>query len=292
MKLLTYVDARGARAAVLQECEGHCWYIDIADTDPSLPSEMCSLLALGPHVAEKLDHVLAKGFGIAPDTVKLLPPVPTPRKIFCIGLNYIDHAKETGAEIPAEPVVFNKLPDILLGDGGIIRLPEVSNRVDYEAELVVVIGRRGRGISERDAMGYVAGYSCGNDVSARDWQKDKPAGQWFLGKNFDTFAPVGPYLVTTEEISQPGILDIALRVDGQLMQHSNTSQLIFSVPQIIAYLSQICTLEVGDLIFTGTPAGVGDSRNPPVYLKPGQTVEVEIERIGVLRNRVEAARKR
>ncbi len=295
MKLLTYADARGARIAVLAENEGRNRFIDIADTDPDLPSEMRSLLALGQsvserrRVADKLSHIQATGFGFAPDTVQLLPPVPDPSKILCIGLNYVDHARETGAAIPSEPVVFNKLPGALLHHGGIIRLPGVSRRVDYEAELVLVIGKQGRDIAEENALEHVAGYCCGNDVSARDWQKEKPAGQWFLGKTFDTFAPTGPYLVTADEIGDPGNLELTLRLNGRVMQHSNTNQFIFPIPKLIAYVSQVCTLTPGDLIFTGTPAGVGDSRKPPSYLQPGQTLEVEIERVGILRNRVERA---
>jgi len=158
--------------------------------------------------------------------------------------------------------------------------------VDYEAELVVVMGRGGRRIAESEAMSHVAGYLCSNDVSARDWQKGKPAGQWLLGKSFESFAPIGPWLVTADEVPDPGNLRIRLRLNGRLMQDSNTSQLIFPIPRLIAYVSEVCTLEPGDLLFTGTPAGVGMARKPPVYLKPGDVVEVEIDRLGVLRNPV------
>ncbi len=208
-------------------------------------------------------------------------------KIIGIGLNYRDHALETGAVIPDEPVVFMKAESALLRGNGTICLPKQSQRVDYEAELVVVVGKTGKNISDEDALDYVAGYACGNDVSARDWQWDKPARQWFLGKSFDTFAVVSEICTNRDQIPDPSHLDIELRLNGQVMQKSNTAQFIFPVPKIIAYLSNVMTLEPGDLIFTGTPAGVGDARTPPVYLQPGDIVEVEIEKIGILRNLVQ-----
>lgn len=288
MKLLTYQSDRGPRAAVLLETEDRVHYIDIADTDPSLPSDLCELLALGPAAHARLKAIPATGFALDPRSFQLLPPIPRPGKILCIGLNYHDHARESGASIPSVPVVFNKVPTALIADGETIRLPRVSDRVDYEAELVVVIGKKGRYIEEKDALSHVGGYCCGNDVSARDWQKGTPAGQWFLGKTFDTFAPVGPCLVTPDEVGSPDRLAITLRLDGETMQQSRTDQLIFSVPKIIAYLSRVMTLLPGDLVFTGTPGGVGDARKPPVYLQAAQRVEVEIERIGVLTNTVGA----
>lgn len=215
-----------------------------------------------------------------------LPPIGDPRKIICIGLNYRDHALEQGAPIPKEPVVFSKFPTSLTGHEQPIRLPAVSDEVDFEAELVVVIGRTGKDIPQDRAMQHVAGYMVGHDVSARDWQKKKDGKQWLLGKSFDTFAPMGPWLVTAEEVPDPHALPIRLRLNGQVMQESNTSQLIFSVPYLINYVSQVATLEPGDLLFTGTPAGVGFARTPPVFLRKGDVVEVEIEGLGLLRNAV------
>lgn len=209
-------------------------------------------------------------------------------KIICIGLNYHDHARETGAEIPRQPVVFCKAESALLPHEGVIRLPKQSDRVDYEAELVVVIGKTVKNVSEADALEYVAGYACGNDISARDWQKGTPAGQWFLGKSFDSFAPLGKEIIGRDAIPDPNDLDVELRLNGVVMQKSNTNQMIFSVEKIISFVSEIMTLQPGDLIYTGTPAGVGDARKPPVYLRPGDVVEVEIEKIGILRNTVEA----
>lgn len=213
-------------------------------------------------------------------------PIAKPNKVICIGLNYSDHAKESGVEPPAEPIVFNKFASSIIGPEEKIVLPKASTQVDYEAELVVVIGKRGRHISKEQALSYVAGYMNGNDVSARDWQLQKPGKQWLMGKTADTFAPIGPYLVTTDEIPQPGQLPIALRLNGATMQNSSTKELIFGIEEIIAYISQMATLEPGDLIFTGTPPGVGMARKPPVFLKPGDVCEVEIAGLGVLRNGV------
>ena len=214
----------------------------------------------------------------------LLPPVPPPEKILCIGLNYLDHAIETGAEPPSEPVVFSKFNTALVGDGDAIVLPSLSQEVDYEAELVVVLGRTARHVAEGDAMKCVAGYTCGHDVSARDWQKGRPGGQWLLGKSFDTFAPIGPWLVTTDELPDPSDLRVKMHLSGELVQDSTTAQLIFNIPQLISHLSQIMTLKAGDLIFTGTPPGVGAARKPPRFLRHGDVCTVEIEGIGPLTN--------
>ena len=224
----------------------------------------------------------ADSWQTAPD--RLLPPVPNPEKIICIGLNYRDHAIETGCEIPSEPVVFAKYIDAIVGHGDDIVLPTVSKQVDYEAELVVVIGKQGKHISADQAMDYVFGYTCGHDVSARDWQKGRPAGQWLLGKTFDTFAPIGPCLVTKDELPDPSNLRVQMHLNGDVVQDSTTAQLIFSIPELIAYLSQIVTLKPGDLIFTGTPPGVGVARTPQVFLQDGDVCNVEIEGIGTLTN--------
>jgi 2-keto-4-pentenoate hydratase/2-oxohepta-3-ene-1,7-dioic acid hydratase in catechol pathway len=222
----------------------------------------------------------------APESSTLHAPVCDPRKIVCVGLNYRDHAAESGVEPPCEPVLFSKFATTLIGYGAPILLPSVSNEVDYEAELVIVIGKAGRDIAQKDAFGHVAGYTIGHDVSARDWQLGKPGKQWLAGKTFDTFAPMGPALVTADEVEDPHDLQIQLRLNGKTMQDSNTSQFIFGVDVVVSYISQILTLEPGDLIFTGTPPGVGAARKPPVWLQPGDVVEVEIEGLGMLRNPV------
>jgi 2-keto-4-pentenoate hydratase/2-oxohepta-3-ene-1,7-dioic acid hydratase in catechol pathway len=249
---------------------------------------MPELLALGSDSLRRASKAATAGRPLDSSSVRLLPPVPRPEKIICIGLNYADHAKETGKEAPPEPVVFNKFFTALRAAGEPIVLPRLTNKVDYEAELVAVIGIGGRHISQDKALTHVAGYTCGNDVSARDWQAHKPGGQWLLGKSFDSFAPLGPALVTADEVGNAGDLRISLRINGRTMQDSRTSQLIFGIAQLVSYVSGVCTLSPGDLIFTGTPSGVGFARKPPVYLQPGDTVEVEIENIGILKNPVVA----
>jgi 2-keto-4-pentenoate hydratase/2-oxohepta-3-ene-1,7-dioic acid hydratase in catechol pathway len=221
--------------------------------------------------------------------VKFGPVIPKPGKVLCIGLNYRDHAIEGGKAIPAEPVLFTKYQNALIGHGDPIKLPRVAQKVDFEAELVVVIGKTGRHIpNDSSAFRYVAGYTCGHDVSARDWQFRGEEKQWTIGKTFDTFGPTGPEMVTADETIDPHTLQIQLRLNGRTMQNSNTSQFIFGVPHLLWFLSQVVTLEPGDLIFTGTPPGVGIARKPPVLLKPGDVCEVEIEGIGVLKNPVVA----
>jgi 2-keto-4-pentenoate hydratase/2-oxohepta-3-ene-1,7-dioic acid hydratase in catechol pathway len=286
MRLVSYLRDGTPRSAGVRDG----MYVDLHDADDTLPTSMKTLLAQSPDGFARVAQAIAGGESFAPSSVQLAAPVPDPEKVICIGLNYADHAAESGIAIPSEPVVFNKFPSAVRGHGETILLPELSEQVDYEAELVVVIGRGGRHISREDAFAHVAGYACGHDVSARDWQLKKPGGQWLMGKTFDTFAPFGPELVTADEIDDPGSLDIRLRLNGQCMQDSNTRQLIFPIDQLIAYLSCVCTLQPGDVIFTGTPPGVGMARKPPVFLQPGDTVEVEIEGIGTLRNPVAVAR--
>lgn len=218
--------------------------------------------------------------------VSLAAPVPYPGKVICIGLNYADHAAETGSAIPTEPVVFNKFPESIIGPEDEISLPSISQQVDYEAELVVVIGQTLKNCSEEQAMEGVFGYTCGHDVSARDWQKGRPGGQWLLGKTFDSFGPIGPVLVTRDEIPDPHNLRVQFRLNGTTLQDSSTSQLIFQIPKLVAHLSRFTTLRPGDLLFTGTPPGVGAAREPQIFLQAGDRAEVEIEKIGVLGNSV------
>lgn len=218
-----------------------------------------------------------------------LPPVLGVEKLICIGKNYADHAAEMDSDPPEIPVVFSKFPSCLIGNGADIVLPKISSEVDFEAELVVVIGKVGKDIQRSEAFDHVFGYSIGNDVSARDWQKGRPGGQWLMGKAFDTFAPVGPAIVTADEISQPQNLLIGLKLNDQQMQQSNTSKMIFPIDVLIAHVSQFFTLQPGDLIFTGTPSGVGAGRQPKVFLKEGDRIAIEIEKLGVLRNNVVAS---
>ncbi len=214
--------------------------------------------------------------------------IDVPGKIICVGLNYRDHAEETGAELPTAPLLFAKWPNTLIGPGEPIVLPEEAREVDYEAELGVVIGRRARRVDEAQALDAVRGYICVNDVSARDLQFAD--GQWTRGKSPDSFCPVGPRLVPREEVDDPQALAIRCLVNGQVLQDSSTAQMVFSVAEIIAYVSRTITLEPGDLIATGTPAGVGVFRDPKILLKDGDEVTVEVEGLGSLTNPVQQER--
>lgn len=284
MRLATVLTPHGPRV-VAQVSDG---YVDLHATDRGLPTCIKALLAASPAVRKAAAEAAAcpNAVKYAANAVKLLPPVPTPSKILCVGLNYRDHAIEGGQPIPTEPVLFAKFPNTLIASGDVIKLPKVSEKVDYEAELVIVIGKRGKNIpNDQSAFEYVGGYTVGHDVSARDWQFKGSEKQWTIGKTFDTFAPTGPVLVTADESFDPHNARIMLRLNGQTMQNSSTKEFIFGVPHLLSYLSQVVTLEPGDLIFTGTPPGVGIARKPtPVLLKAGDVVEVEIEGIGTLKN--------
>src|SRR5690606_38367940 len=222
-----------------------------------------------------------------PDEVTLEAPVPRPGKIICIGLNYLDHVIESGAERPKTPLIFSKFVTCVAAPFAEIVLPPDSAEVDYDAELAVIIGREGKNISAGEAMEFVFGYTNFNDVSARDMQFAD--GQWQRGKSCDTFAPFGPFAATRDEIADPHGLRISFRLNGATLQDSNTDQLIFRIPELIEFISRSITLEPGDIIATGTPPGVGFARKPPIFLKDGDVCEVEIEGLGVLANSVEAA---
>jgi 2-keto-4-pentenoate hydratase/2-oxohepta-3-ene-1,7-dioic acid hydratase in catechol pathway len=223
----------------------------------------------------------------AADIAKRLAPVQ-PTIILCIGLNYRHHAAESGLSAPEHPVLFIKNPAAVQNPGDPILLPQKlkSDSVDYECELAVVIGKTARNVSKADALSYVLGYTCANDVSARDWQKNGGGGQWCRGKTFDTFCPLGPVLVTSDEITDPNTLAIKTIVNGETVQDWNTNDMIFDVPTLIEFLSADTTLLPGTVIITGTPHGVGMARKPPLWLKSGDTVSIEIERIGTLTNPV------
>ncbi|MEC0276454.1 fumarylacetoacetate hydrolase family protein [Peribacillus frigoritolerans] len=216
--------------------------------------------------------------------VNILPPIAKPDKIICVGLNYFDHCKETGMEPPESPVIFSKYANAIAGHNDAIEIPINSTEVDFEAELAFVIGREAKHVSEEAADDYVFGYTIMNDISARDLQFQD--GQWSRGKTADTFAPFGPVIVTKDEVGDPHNLAISLELNGEIMQDSNTSNLIFTVPKIISFLSQSMTLMPGDLIATGTPPGVGMGRNPKIWLKNGDRMNVSIEKIGTLSNHV------
>lgn len=260
------------------------------------PRDMIELLGCGERwrkalavvssaLARTLDPAKApRGLFTPLAKVRLLAPIPKPGKITCVGRNYAEHAREHGNEPPEQPIFFVKSGNTICGPGDPICLPPNSSQVDYEAEFAVVIGKKGNRIPEEKAYDYIAGYMVINDVSARDMQYNDH--QWYRGKSCDTFAPTGPWITTRDEIKDPHNLHISLSLNGETMQDSNTSNLIFSVPYLISYLSQSATWEVGDLISTGTPPGVGVFRKPPVFLKAGDTVSITVEGLGTLTNPV------
>jgi 2-keto-4-pentenoate hydratase/2-oxohepta-3-ene-1,7-dioic acid hydratase in catechol pathway len=220
------------------------------------------------------------------EDVTVLAPVPPPGKIVCVGRNYREHADETGSAVPTEPQLFAKWSNALVGPGAAIVHPTITTMLDYEAELTVIIGRRAQRVPVASALDHVYAYTCGNDVSARDLQFGDT--QWTRGKALDTFAPMGPWLVTADEIPDPQALGIRCMVSGETLQDSSTSEMIFSVAEIIAFTTEAITLERGDVIMTGTPSGVGVARSPQRFLHPGDTVRVEIDGIGALENPVVA----
>ena len=280
MRLISYDAGDGRlRPGILEGDEA----IDVGAADPSLARSLREILAAGQ--LGRLHEIAQDRQAPRVSRPALAAPIPDPGKVVCIGLNYRDHAEETGAPLPAEPIVFNKFSSTVIGPEQPIQLPSSSQQVDFEAELVVVIGRRADSVVPSKAMEYVAGYTNGHDVSARDWQLQRNGQQWLLGKSFDTFAPTGPTLVTADEVPDPQALRVQFRLNGTTLQDSNTRQLIFSIPQLIAHVSSVATLLPGDLIFTGTPGGVGFVRQPQVFLQPGDTCEVEVEGLGILRNR-------
>lgn len=255
---------------------------------PGLPQDVnLALGALGlPGSAMELQAKLSGGTKRPLASVKLLPVVPRPGKVICIGLNYVEHAKEGNNPIPDYPAVFFRGATSLAAPGEALLRPKASEKFDYEAELVIVIGQRARHLTEANALSCVAGYTCMNEGSIRDYQRKST--QWTMGKNFDRTGGLGPEIVTPDEIPQgPNALRITSRINGQVMQDSNTSDMIFSVPRILTILTEAMTLEPGDIIATGTPSGVGYPRKPPVFMKAGDTAEIEIEGIGILSNPVQ-----
>jgi 2-keto-4-pentenoate hydratase/2-oxohepta-3-ene-1,7-dioic acid hydratase in catechol pathway len=265
VRLVSYSTSDGPRAGIVQD--GH-----VLPTGRGL----LSLLRAGP-----LDRVEPEdGEGLPLGEVELLPPIERPGKLICIGLNYRAHAEESGNEAPETPTFFAKFPNALAAPGATVKLPSWSRKVDYEAEVAFVIGERCKDVPAADAMRHVAGYTLLNDLSARDYQFKTP--QWMPGKTFDGAAPCGPALVTPDEAGGPDQLEIELLLNGERMQGSSTADLVHSIPQLVEYLSMLMTLEPGDLVATGTPAGVGSMRDPRVWLKAGDHVEVRSRQLGSL----------
>jgi 2-keto-4-pentenoate hydratase/2-oxohepta-3-ene-1,7-dioic acid hydratase in catechol pathway len=281
MRLLTFERDGVARFGV--EVPGGILDVNAANHDlpASLHAYLVELNRYGAALAALVAappaaHVVAAG------GIRYLAPIALPQKIICIGLNYRDHANEVGMPLPTDVVAFAKYANSLVGDGADVEIPRESEQVDYEAELAFVIGKRGRHIPAERAYDYIAGYTIVNDVSVRDYQLR--TSQWMLGKAFDTHAPCGPVIVTTDEIPDPQALGIRTIIGGELLQNSSTSQLVFDVPRLVAELSAVMTLEPGDIVATGTPAGVGISRTPKRWIRAGERVRVEIDKIGALEN--------
>ena len=286
MRVVSYEAPGGLRAAVvhqnlLVDAEHAARAAGLANPDEFatvrglISQDADTLTQLGTAVADT-----AATSGIAMDEARLGPPVPDPDKIICVGLNYRDHAAEAGMAVPEYPVLFSKYRNALIGDNDPFELSDISHEWDYEAELGVVIGTRAAAVSEEDALEYVAGYMPFNDISARDVQLR--VGQWMTGKAIDGSAPCGPMLVLTDEVPDPQALTVRLRLNGQVLQESGTEHMIFTVARLVSYISTYMTLEPGDIIATGTPAGVGFKRDPIVRLNPGDVLETEIEELGVL----------
>jgi 2-keto-4-pentenoate hydratase/2-oxohepta-3-ene-1,7-dioic acid hydratase in catechol pathway len=254
----------------------------------ALPNDMRAFLELGEDGLKVARRVAtkkaAKESGVALGDVKLLAPVTNPNKVIAIGLNYLDHIRESNAQTPKIPIMFTKYTSSIIGDGDTIHWdPNETAKVDWEVELAVVIGKRAYRISEESVFDYVVGYTVCNDVSARDLQSER-GDQWIRGKSMDTFCPLGPCIVTKDEIADPHNLKLRTIVNGQTMQDSNTSELLFKIPHLVSYLSRAFTLLPGDVIITGTPPGVGMGKKPPIFLKHGDVVSVEIDGIGKLTN--------
>lgn len=262
--------------------------VDLAAADPSLPTSLLALLQAGDAAVARAARVAEEAAASRPlAATRLAAPIPWPSKVLAIGRNYKAHAAETGSDLPTSPIVFPKFTTSISGPGAPITWDSsVINQIDYEGELCVVVGKTAKGVTGANALDYVAGYMCGNDVSARDLQFAN-GGQWGLGKSPDTFCPLGPWLVTKDEIPNPNALGIRTYLNGQVMQESNTENMIFDVPTIIAFITRTMTLLPGDVIMTGTPDGVGMARKPQVWLKPGDTVVIEIDGIGRLENPVQ-----
>ena len=285
MKLVTYQPA-GAGPQLGALVDGKV--INLAQTSGGrLPNDMRAFIEMGEPALETARAIVAQGpdvEAVALSAVRLLAPISNPSKLIAIGMNYMDHVREQGLKPPTLAVMFTKYPSSIIGPGDAIRWdPALTSKVDYEAELALVIGKRASKVKEEDAYDYILGYMNCHDVSARDLQLEK-GDQWIMGKSLDTFCPLGPYLVTKDEIADPHALGIKCLVNGEALQNSNTRELIFKIPYLIAYLSRAITLLPGDVITTGTPDGVGAFRKPPVFLKHGDLVTVEVEGLGQLTN--------
>jgi 2-keto-4-pentenoate hydratase/2-oxohepta-3-ene-1,7-dioic acid hydratase in catechol pathway len=284
MKLVSFVSSGTPSFGAIVNAPANDRVVDLKPALGARFADLKSLLADPAGVAAARGAVAAAGAGIALRDVKLLPVIPNPGAIWCVGLNYRDHVAETKNTVAEKPVLFLRTAMSQAAHGQKIPRPVESTKFDYEGELAVIIGTPGRRIAEDAAWGHIAGYACYNDVSVRDWQRHSP--QWGPGKNFWRTGPFGPWLVTADEIEPGAVLTLVTRVNGQEMQRATTDMMIHTIPKLIAYLSIIAPLQPGDVVVTGTPGGVGFARNPQVWLTPGDQVEVEISRVGLLQNHI------
>jgi 2-keto-4-pentenoate hydratase/2-oxohepta-3-ene-1,7-dioic acid hydratase in catechol pathway len=281
MRLIRFEDTGGAGLAVEANGAAH----GLSERKAGFPGTLAMLACQGHKALIAAGELLARAPAVDLSKARILPPFPAPPKIICIGLNYRDHVAESGVQLPDYPTLFVRFATSLVGHGAPVVRPKVSDKLDYEGELVAVIGEGGRHISRDRALDHVAGYSIFNDVSVRDYQFKSP--QWTVGKNFDGTGPFGPAFVTADELPAGAKgLRIQTRLNGQIVQDGKTDEMVFDVATLIATISEAMTLESGDIIVTGTPAGVGQSRKPPLFMKAGDRIEVEIEKIGVLANPV------
>ena len=285
MRLVTFKKGKGSQIGVRTDAG----IVDLSIAAKDLPRDMIGLISAGKGAMRKAAAAAKKApaRALVKGRPTMLPPVPNPGKIICVGLNYSDHAAEAGLSIPKSEILFLRVPGSIVGHGQAIIRPKASKHFDYEAELIIVIGKKGRNIPKSKALDHVAGYSVGNEGSIRDYQMK--ASQWTLGKNFDKTGSWGPDLVTEDEVPKGGKgLHIETRLNGKVLQSSSTKNMIFDAKAIIHAASVAMTLEPGDIIFSGTPAGVGFVRKPPVFMKAGDVCEIEIEGLGILRNPVRA----
>ena len=280
MKLVTYGESGQERIGAVVGGE----IVDLRSADDALPGTVLGVLEAD--AVEAVSRAVESGVGVRTplDGARLASPIPRPPKIVCVGLNYLDHATEQNVPLPEHPLLFSKATSSVVGPCDDVVLPAESEQVDYEVELAVVIGRTATAVSEADAYDYIAGYTVANDVSARDIQFRQQ--QWHQGKSYDTFCPMGPWLVTKDEITDPNALAVKLTLNGEVLQDSNTDNLIFNVPTLVSRISSAMTLFPGDVISTGTPAGVGVFRDPKILLKAGDYMETRVEGIGTLKNHV------
>ncbi|XP_072378954.1 oxaloacetate tautomerase FAHD2B, mitochondrial isoform X2 [Diabrotica undecimpunctata] len=284
MRIVQYRLKKGGKQHLGAQLSSGGDIIDISAVDHSIPNSLVEFLGQGCGVYEKAKRIVAEGKSVTSlENVDLLSPITRPDKVACVGLNYSGHCSEQNIPEPKEPMIFSKFSSVIVGPYDNIEIPPITDSVDWEVELAVVIGKKAKAIRQDQANDYIFGYTVAQDISARDWQKKRNNGQFLLGKSMDTFCPLGPVVVTKNKVD-PNNLSIKSWVNGVLKQNGNTSELIFKIDFLVSYLSQIVTLYPGDVILTGTPAGVGMHRNPPEYLKKGDVLESEIEGIGKLRN--------